>query len=456
MSVRNRLTSLFTILTATILLLFATIVYYSAHENREKEFYTLLEKEAITKANLFLNANVASKTLQAIYKNNRTTLNEVETAIYSEKLELLYHDAVEIDFVKETETMLKNILHNRKVQFYQQDWQVIGLRYTFQNKHYLITAAAFDEYGYKKLQNLLQNMVIVFALSMLLIFIAGRYFANRAFQPVQEMTEKAQQISATNLHLRLRVGKNPDELSALANTFNQMLERLEKSFEAQKHFVSNIAHELRTPLAAIITELELALQREYNIAEYQSIIQNTLRDAKKLARLSSSLLDLAKASYDVSEITLKPVRIDEILLDACQEVQKANNNYRINIHFVQTFEDEHQISVLGNEYLLKVAFVNLMENACKFSTNQLCEVEITSQPQNLVLTFKDTGTGIDTEDLEHIFTPFFRGKNKQFAYGNGIGLSLTHKIITLHKGNITVQSALNVGTTFQITLPHMA
>ena len=455
MKTRTRLTILFTLITATILLAFATVIYYTAKENRENEFYALLKKEAITKANLFLNASVEKQTLQDIYHNNRKILNEVEVAIYDTAFTLLYHDAVDIDFVKETKQMIDDINQQGEISFYQEDWQVIGLRYEFQGRNFIVTAAAIDQYGYNKLDNLFKTIIIVFIISILVIYIAGRFFSKKAFEPVKEMTEKAANISATNLDLRLPSNGNKDELSELANTFNEMLDRLENSFDAQKHFVSNISHELRTPLAAIITELELSANKEKNAAEYKTAINNALNDAKKLVRLSNSLLDLAKASYDPSEIAFKAIRIDETLLDARHQVQKANHDYKIDIHFENDFENDNQISVNGNEYLLKVAFVNLFENGCKFSGNKQCNVSVFFENEKIKLRFTDKGIGISEDDLKNIFVPFYRGDNKNFAGGNGIGLSLTQKIILLHKGSISVSSKQNEGTTFFVELLHI-
>ncbi len=459
MKIKDKLTLLFAVITAAILFLFAFIIYYSASKDRNQEFNALLKKEAITKANLFFNANVPKNTLQEIYLNNRKILNEVEVAIYDSSFHLLYHDAADIDFVKETPEMIKEIVDDGEISFYQDKWQVVGLRYEFGHQNYIVIAAAYDQYGYNKLNSLFKTIVIVFIISILFIFLAGRFFSKNAFQPVKEMTEKAANISATHLDLRLKSNGNKDELSLLANTFNEMLERIENSFESQKHFVSNIAHEIRTPLAAIITELELTSNKPRNVEEYQLAIQNALNDAQKLARLSGSLLDFAKASYDPSEISFKPVRIDEILLDARQQVQKSDNEYKINIHFETLFEDDSQITINGNEYLLKVAFANLFENGCKFSADKSCTVFISFCPQTteknafIQLKFEDKGIGIDEKDLSQIFTPFYRGTNKNFVDGNGIGLSLTHKIIDLHKGIIKVKSTPNVGTCFELELP---
>lgn len=443
MKIRTKLTLLFTFITATILLVFAFVIYYSAKENRKNEFYAVLKNEAITKANLFFDIKIKTNTLQHIYNKNRQLLNEVEVAIYDSTFTLIYHDAIDIDVVKETPEMLEAIYQKGELQFYQEKWQIVGLRYPYEGQTYVITATAYDQYGYNKLTNLFNTIVFVFIISIVFIYVAGRYFSKRAFAPVMEMTEKAKMISATNLDLRLSGSGSKDELSELANAFNEMLVRLENSFEAQKHFVSNISHELRTPLSAIIAELELASDIEGDIEKYKSAIRYTLNDSKKLVRLSNSLLDFAKASYDPSEISFKEIRLDEILLDARHQVMQSNASYNIDIHFDDEFEHEEQVIIKGNEYLLKVAFKNLFENGCKFSDNKRCKVSISIRDGKMILDFSNTGVEISAFDQEHLFVPFFRGESQKNVEGHGIGLPLTKKIILLHKGTIHVTSTHN-------------
>lgn len=450
MKIRTKLSLLFTVLTAAILSVFATSIYYSAYKNREAEFYKRLKKEALTKANLFFKAKVDARTLQTIYLNNRELINEVEVAIYDSDFRLLYHDALEIDFVKENKEMIDEVLSKRFIQFEQKEWQVVGLDFRYEGTDYVVVAAAFDQYGYRKLKSLGETILLVFIFSILFIYLAGRFFSKKALTPIVDMSQKAKNITATNLHLRIDT-RGKDELTELAGTFNEMLERLEQSFDAQKDFVSNISHELRTPLSTIITELQLSENRERSIGEYKTVIHNILSDAQKLAKLCNSLLDVAKASYDASEITFREVRLDEVLLDAQNQVVKSDPAFSISMSFEHELEEE--IVVKGNEYLLRTAFINLMENACKFSGDKRCTVKIAVEGTSFSLRFEDKGIGIPEEDLAHIFTPFYRGHNKNKAEGNGIGLSLTRKIVELHNGRISVHSVPGSGTVFEVVLP---
>jgi signal transduction histidine kinase len=404
---------------------------------------------------LLLDAKIQPHVLQLIYKNSPNLLFEEEVAIYDTSFNLLYHDAVEIDKVKETRQMINEIVQQKQIRFYQGKMQVVGILYHHNNSDYVITSAANDQLGYAKLANLKYTLIIAFFVSIIFIYIAGHIFSSKALKPVSDMVDEVEEITATNLDLRIKEGNGKDEIAELAVTFNAMLNRLEKSFDAQKEFVSNISHELRTPITAMLTELQVTVEKERNSEYYKSAIEHAISDAQKLVRLSNSLLDLAKANYDHTEIAFKEVRLDELILDARNDTMHDQPDYKINIVFETEIEDDDFISVLGNEYLLKVAFINLMENGCKFSKDKESAIAITYFKDKAILRFQDHGVGIDESELPHIFTAFYRGANQQFVSGNGIGLSLTKKIIDLHKGTITVTSKKGEGTTFTVELPHV-
>ncbi|NIG54839.1 HAMP domain-containing sensor histidine kinase [Chitinophaga sp. Cy-1792] len=455
MKIRTRLTLLFTGIIAALLLLFVAAVYVSYAHDREDEYYKNLRQQAITKANLLFDAQIGPQVLQLIYKNSSGSLSQEEVAIYDTAFHLLYHDAVDIDKVKETPVMLSNIVREHELMFKQGKFQVVGFVYKHNNQEYLITAVAEDEYGLARLRNLAYILGITFLGAVILVFVAGQFFARQALKPVSDMVDRVEEITATNLDLRLQEGNGKDEIAELAVTFNAMLDRLEQSFDAQKQFVSNISHELRTPLTAMMAELEISASRERPADEYLASMQHAIADAQKLVKLSNSLLDLAKASYDPAEIKFKDLRLDEVLVEARKELLKIYPFYRIHINFEESMEDSDVITIAGNEYLLKVAFLNLMENGCKFSAIHEMQVVVTWFKDHTILRFIDTGVGISKQDLPNIFTPFYRGKNKEYADGNGIGLSLAARIVRLHKGNISVVSKENSGTTFTVEFEHV-
>lgn len=454
MTIRNKLTILFTSIMAGLLLLFALLIYFSFSSNREDEYYNLLQHTAITKANLYLDAVIDPGLLQLIYQHADTSQFHEVVAIYDTAGHLLYSDLKEKNVSASTNQLISKILRARELRFNRKGIKVIGIIYRHHQTNYIIIAAARDNAGYIKLHSLKFTLLIAFIIACF-IYIAGYIFASKALQPVSALVERVEEITATNLDLRINEGNGKDEISELATTFNAMLNRLEKSFDAQKEFVSNISHELRTPLTAMLTELQVAVEKERSTESYKSSINRAIDDARKLVRLFQSLLDLAKANYDHTEISFKELRLDEVILDARNDLLRNHPEFKINIIFEQEIEDDDFISVLGNEYLLKVAFMNLIDNGCKFSEEHEASVAITYLKEKTILRFQDNGIGIIEEELPKIFNPFFRGGDKKFAGGNGIGLSLTQKIIDLHQGSITVNSQIGKGTLFTVELRHV-
>lgn len=442
MKVRTRLTLLFTFVTAMLMVFYGIAVYYSSSEAREVSFYAQLRNEAVAKANLFFQSTLGEKEMHRVYKNNTKTINEVQVAIYDPEFNLIYHDDSKVDYVKEDPKMLSNIQKKKEISFFIDDLQAIGTIYSHNGKEYLVTAAGYDQYGYSSINHLLTISIIAFISILILVYLAGIFLSKKALNPLSEMVNQIKKITAGKLQLRLKTTGEKDELNELAQNFNGMLERLENSFDAQKHFVSNISHELRTPLSAIITELEHSSEKEQTQEEYQQTIQYALDDARNMVKLSNSLMDLAKASYDPNEISFSEVRLDEILLESYSKIIKENQEYKVSLNIDNSVE-EHQLVIQGNEYLLQVSFNNLIDNACKYSPIHTCSIEVKGDSKTLSIQFINTGITISQNDLLHIFEPFYRSKDSTKEKGYGIGLFLTEKIIHLHHATIKVVSENN-------------
>ena len=270
---------------------------------------------------------------------------------------------------------------------------------------------------------------------------------------MSEVVKQVDKISISNLDMRVDEGNGTDEIAQLSITFNRMLERLEKSFEMQKSFVSNASHELRTPLTSITGQIEVSLLKPRTQEEYRIILESVLEDIKNLNTLSNRLLDLAKASSDISAIILSPLRIDEIFWATRAELLEQRNEYNITIQFSEPIDDANKLTVLGNENLLRTAISNLMDNACKFSPDKSVKIIISVSENHIVARFIDNGIGIDNADLKLIFQPFFRAKNAKTISGHGLGLSMTDKIIQIHHGSTLIESCLHKGTVVTISLP---
>jgi len=300
---------------------------------------------------------------------------------------------------------------------------------------YLVTDTLLGTYASaSEMMNLRILLVLTWIFALIVIYFLSKWLSKQLMRPVSRMADKAGEISATNLHLRLSESAHADEMAVLAASFNQMLDRLENAFDGQREFVSNIAHELRTPLSAIIGELQLVLEEKDLSQDLRISLESMLNDARKLSRLSTGLMDMAKASYETHQISLKHCRLDELIMEARKEVLRNHPEYQVHFTMDDHLDEEDYITVRGNIYLLTVAFANIIDNACKFSPDHRVEIFLTydSAAMGPVISFTDQGPGIPANEQQNIFQPFYRGSNKTASEGSGIGLSLVQRIVSLH------------------------
>jgi signal transduction histidine kinase len=222
----------------------------------------------------------------------------------------------------------------------------------------------------------------------------------------------------------------------------------------QKNFVSNASHELRTPITAIKAQIEVMLMQERSKEEYINTLKSIDEDIDNFMQLISSLSELARTNEDNIDASPTKVPLIEIIAESRAEILRGKPRYKIDLQIENLPEQEHENYVPGNPALLKSAFKNLIENACKFSPELKCEVSMIFVDQHILVTVIDDGIGISEDELPHIFEPFYRANDTRGIAGHGIGLSLVNKIIELHKGKIWVTSVPSVGTKFQVKLPH--
>lgn len=456
MKIRTALTLKNTGVTATVFLLCMVLIYLVSEQTRDKTFFRDLKSEGITKAHLFLADQVDARIMQSIYLNNRKFINEVEVAVYTTDFQMLYHDAIQNDIIKETQEMINDILRKKEIEFHIGKYQGVGMVYPYRGKEYIVTAAAYDGYGYDNLNGLQKTLFILFIVGLSLLFITGYFLARVSLQPICNIVNEAETITASQIDRRLPVKNEKDELGELSTAFNALLNRLEISFNSQRMFVSNVSHELRTPLSALIAELGLSLQKERTTEQYRYAMQNMLQDARRMTRLIDGLLNLAKADYRKEEISMRDVRLDELLLDVRELILRAHPEYHIDLLFGQEeADDDRLITTMGNPYLLNIAFSNLIENNCKYSGNNTSSVQISFWDRWTIIHLSDNGIGMSEIDKQNLFTLFYRGEDEKIVEGHGIGMALSQKIIRLHGGEIAVHSERGEGTTFVVKLPHV-
>jgi signal transduction histidine kinase len=454
MKIRSKLTITFFLLVVVILSLATLSIYFFFADYRESDYFRRLKNRTMNTATLIVEGQLESAELITRFENtNPGHIPPQYIFVFSPELKPIYATKDYPPEIGDPSDLLQRIQEEKEVRVTEGKYQIIGFRFFGKGEQYLVVGAASDTFGQEGLENLEKILLAVFAVSLVFVSIGGWFYAGRFLSPISKVITDVEKITESNLDVRIDHGSGNDEIAKLARTFNNMLGRLEDSFLAQKNFISNASHELRTPIAIISAEIEAALLQTEEGDQNYEVLNSVLENTKSLSHLSTQLLLLAQTSAQNPEQKFPVIRIDDVIWDAKHELEKANPDYTITVDFDLAMDDE-AFQVRGDAQLLKVAVINLMDNACKYSDD--CQVVVrlaVSSGSFLCVEFVNTGTGIHEEDHEKVFAPFYRGKSSSHTKGYGIGLSLARRIMKLHQGTIGLQSASGSHTTFALFFP---
>ena len=281
--------------------------------------------------------------------------------------------------------------------------------------------------------------------------IGGLFLAGRVLKPVEQITQTAQQIEESDLSQRIAV-KNDDELGRLASTLNDMIARLEEAFKRQRQFTADASHELRTPLAIMQAEATLALSKERTEADYRKSLETISQESTYMSSVIGKLLFLARSDAGKEQLNFEDVDLKDLIsqLSTNVEVLALDKGIKFSVDAQET------LVVNGDKVKLRQLFINILENAVRYTpADGSVSVSLVRKDLNALVSISDTGIGIPSEHLPHIFERFYRvDKARSRADGGvGLGLAIAKYIAESHKGQITVESEPDKGTTFTVSIP---
>jgi two-component system, OmpR family, sensor kinase len=310
-------------------------------------------------------------------------------------------------------------------------------------------------------KDVLENLSIAFAwlipLGLALAATGGYFLARKTLAPVAAMGAQAGSITAANLHQRLSVQNPADELGRLALSFNSLLDRLDQSFDRQRRFIADASHELRTPIAILSGEAEVALsQNSRSVEEYRESLTALHREAKRLARIVDDLFTLTRADSGQYPLSPQDFYLDELVASCVQSARTLAFSKNITL----TLSASGELPIRADESLLRRLLLNLIDNAVKFSPpGSQVTVASHAAPGGFEVTVSDTGPGIPEELRPRIFERFFRvdpARSRAAAQndgGAGLGLSIALWIAEAHHGRLQLARSDSAGSTFSVFLP---
>lgn len=454
MHLRFKITLVYTLIVTIIVFLVCTAIYIFSVQNREVQFKSRLVNKAASTNELLLTKGMDTSDIRKF--------NDAPSAIYNKSVYVFntkgaihfYYNDDGVEPLNVPPAIINKARLDRVWYYKHDNRDVAAVNFRNGDSDYIVVVAGYDIDKVEWMSKLLVILLICFISSIAVVIISGYIFSLSIVSTIRGFNNKIDKITSEQLSMRLDAGDGKDDLQKLAITINNLLDRLQFSFDTQRRFIDNASHELSTPLAAVSSQLDVALQRDRDPEGYKKVLLSVKDDIKRLSLLLRSLLEIAKASGSEGGIELASVNIDELVVNVSADIKKISQLYDVDIVFDVAVEDNTEYMIYGNYPLLFSAVRNIVHNACKYSKDKKADVSLSHDDNYIIIDVEDRGPGIPAEELKHIFQPFYRGsKYNNLITGTGLGLALAYHIIGLHKGHIQVQSTVGKGSTFTIYLP---
>ena len=449
-SIRVKLTLWYTVVLTLVIVAFSAVIYFS--------FVRGLRAE--TDANLLEMANnfvIAADSEQ----NDEQTKPPPEENI-SETIDAFrfrdYHFVVITKdgkiLAKTTEFDLPFVAAPSQDSFV--DYTMQGEPYRVFQHHFEIDEENFQLFAFHSLadnlaldERLRNTALVAVPITLLLAGFGGYFLARRSFRPIQRMSERAGQITSQNLHERLPVANEKDELGNLATVFNNLLDRLDKSFEQQRRFMADASHELRTPLAIVRGESEVAISKDTRTAaEYHESLAIVHDESKRLTRIVEDLFTLARADAGNFAANFLEVYLDEIAVECVHSIRTLAEKQNIKIAV-----SAEETLIKGDESLLRRLLLNLLDNAVKYNKR---DGSIIVEIKDKHVSITNTGSKIPVEEQGEIFERFYRADKARSreaesdTSGAGLGLSISKWIAELHGATLELTKSQDGENTFSV------
>ncbi|MBL7858682.1 MAG: HAMP domain-containing histidine kinase [Cyclobacteriaceae bacterium] len=439
-------------LTTIVVMGIAWIFIYSLFSQYREEEFQQRQKDKIISTLRFL-SEIREADNELVEALDRLTIND----LYNEKLlifdkhkKLIYSsiDDTPIPFSAQLLNTLSG--ENPWVETKEGLYDIVGIYFEQDASIYYGISKAYDTFGYTKLNYLRYILMATFIGISVSIVLVSYFLAQRITQPLLFITRKINRYNFDSAYEPIEIKPSGDEITQLAQQFNKLMKRMHEVFAFQKHAIHHISHELKTPIAILVSNFE-RMEKETDEKTLRKMLLHQKEDTMSLSDVINSLLEIAKAESGNIQFQSR-IRMDELIFDCAKEVNKLYADFTFAVAYANT-DNETNPEVTGNERLLKAAVMNLMLNCIQYSNDKKANISILNRGAMLEVNFENSGQPIGEHEQQFLFQHFFRGENSKGKRGFGLGLVFAHKILTLHRGSITYQFTEPETNWFKIILP---
>ena len=457
-SFRLQLTAWYLLLFTLLFTVFSVFLYEVLSKALYKRLDETLASEVSTAAGLYrgemteLKGDAAAAAQEAM---SEMTIRGVLVAVFEGDKLLAANSPLKsnelVAIAAEAGSGDKSEVHATLPRYGKHGVRAVARRFDFDGRHYVLLAVESLHSIKSELAVVRRVLYLALPLVVLIAGIGGFFLATRNLAPVRWMADQARNITDKNLNSRLDIGAANEELTVLADSFNELLSRLDRSFETMRRFVADASHELRTPIAVIRGEADVALDHDRGPAEYKESLAIIQDEARRLTRLIDDLLNLARADAGHVNLRVEEFYLNDLLAECCRFVQAKASAKHIHLE-CRCPED---VTFRGDQELLRRLVLNLLENAIRYTPDGgKIQVQLEEAGGELRIQVADTGIGISPEAAPHVFERFYRGDQARSRQngGFGLGLSIVKWIAESHNGTVQLRSQPGIGSTFTVLL----
>ncbi len=451
MSIQRKILLYFSVTAIVLSAISLSFIYTLYYEFREEEFQQR-QKAKITSTLQYLSTveQMESDILSALDRVSIERIYDEKILIFNRDAELIYESLDDTAIPYYAEILAK--LSPAKPWLEQKDglYDVIGMYLELGGEAYYGISKAYDEFGYSKLNYLRTVFVINFLIISAIIISVSFYLSRRLSRPIAAIAETIDNYNVESDTAPIEVEDSNREIDVLVKRFNELMERMQKAFSFQKHAVHHISHELKTPVAILVSNFE-RMESESDVKRLKEMLKNQKQDTKALSTIIDALLEISKAESG-GKVSMQELRVDELLFDTAEDLQALHPDFTFTIDYSDAHMQEKKLRARANPTLLKSAFTNLMFNCIQYSEEDHASISILPKADSIEIHFKNRGPTISPKERSFLFQHFFRGENSKGKHGFGLGLVFIHKIMKLHHGSVdySIESGSNV---FSIRIP---
>ncbi len=452
MSIRYKILLYFSFVAIVLNGLSFLLVYNRFAQYREEEFQQRQKEKIITTFKYLTQfKHLDEQLITSLDMLNIEDLIDEKLLIFNSSKKLIYSsiDNIPIPFSSE----LLNALNEKKSWIERKDerYDVVGLFFNHGSDHFYAISKAYDHFGYSKLDYLRNMLGLTFIFISIIIITSSWYLSRRITQSIQTLTESIKEFDLERSFTPVKVEATHDEVQILAERFNELMIRLNEAFAFQKHAIHHISHELKTPIAILVSNFD-RMEQEKDTEKLQEMLLEQKEGTRNLSEIINALLEIAKAESG-NQQQIEAVRIDELIFDLMSELQKIQADFVFKLNYEDENINDQMLTIQGNKRLLRAVFQNLMLNCLHYSDEPYASILLKNEKNMLSINISNKGPILSEKEQSFLFQHFFRGSNSKGKRGFGLGLVLINKIVALHHGTIHYSNDGHNLNTFMIELP---